>query len=47
MIGCFGATTAKAVQEAGLRLDCEAPAPNMPSMTAALEAFIKENHKKK
>lgn len=46
-IGCFGAATAKAVRDAGLRLDCEAPLPGMPSMTAALEAFIKENHKAK
>lgn len=46
-IGCFGAATAKAVRDAGLRLDCEAPLPGMPSMTAALEAFIKENHKTK
>lgn len=46
-IGCFGATTAKAVRDAGLRLDCEAPLPGIPSMTAALEAFLKENHKKK
>ncbi|WP_165020528.1 MULTISPECIES: uroporphyrinogen-III synthase [unclassified Dysgonomonas] len=46
-IGCFGAATAKAVRDAGLRLDCEAPLPGMPSMTAALEAFIKENHKSK
>lgn len=46
-IGCFGKTTAKAVLDAGLRLDCEAPLPGLPSMTAALEAFIKENHKKK
>lgn len=46
-IGCFGSTTAKAVRDAGLRLDCEAPQPGLPSMTAALEAFIKENHKKK
>lgn len=44
-IGCFGATTAKAVEEAGLRLDCEAPQPEYPSMVAALEAFLKENHK--
>ncbi len=44
-IGCFGTATAKAVEEAGLRLDCEAPQPEYPSMTAALEAFIKENHK--
>jgi len=47
VIGSFGASTAKAVRDAGLRLDCEAPLPGMPSMTAALEAFIKENHKKK
>lgn len=45
-IGSFGITTAKAVEEAGLRLDCEAPQPDYPSMTAALEAFLKENHKK-
>lgn len=46
-IGCFGAATAKAVRDAGLRLDCEAPLPGFPSMTAALEAFVKENHKAK
>lgn len=46
-IGCFGASTAKAVRDAGLRLDCEAPLPGFPSMTAALEAFIKENNKVK
>ncbi|WP_029903834.1 uroporphyrinogen-III synthase [Prevotella sp. 10(H)] len=46
-IGCFGASTAKAVRDAGLRLDCEAPLPGMPSMTAALESFIKDNHKAK
>lgn len=44
-IGCFGATTANAVKEAGLRLDLEAPRPDAPSMTTALELFIKENHK--
>lgn len=46
-IGSFGATTAKAVRDAGLRLDCEAPLPGLPSMTAALEAFFKDNSKKK
>ncbi|MFR9166489.1 MAG: uroporphyrinogen-III synthase [Dysgonomonas sp.] len=45
-IGCFGTTTAKAVQEADLRLDCQAPTPELPSMTAALEAFVKERNKK-
>lgn len=44
-IGCFGGATAKAVEEVGLRLDCEAPQPELPSMTAVLEAFLKENHK--
>lgn len=43
-IGCFGPTTAKAVKEAGLRLDLEAPTKNAPSMTAALEAFIQEQN---
>ena len=46
-IGCFGTSTAKAVRDANLRLDCEAPLPGFPSMTGALEAFVKENHKKK
>lgn len=46
-IGCFGPATAKTVSEAGLRLDCQAPMPGIPSMTAALDAFLKENHKKK
>lgn len=41
-IGCFGATTAKAVRDAGLRLDVEAPSPKAPSMTAALDIFLKE-----
>lgn len=44
-IGCFGAQTAKAVADAGLRLDIEAPTANAPSMTAALEQYLKENNK--
>lgn len=43
-IGTFGPTTAKAVQDAGLRLDFSAPTPETPSMTAALEKFL-ESHK--
>lgn len=46
-IGCFGHATAKAILDSGLRLDCEAPQPEYPSMTGALEAFLKENKKKK
>jgi uroporphyrinogen-III synthase len=40
-IGCFGPTTAKAVKDAGLRLDVEAPTPEAPSMTAALEQYLR------
>jgi uroporphyrinogen-III synthase len=45
-IASFGPTTAEAVKEAGLRLDIEAPNPKAPSMTMALEQFIKQNNKK-
>ncbi|MGL4520091.1 MAG: uroporphyrinogen-III synthase [Phocaeicola sp.] len=44
-IGCFGPSTAKAVKDAGLRLDLEAPSVQAPSMTAALDQFIKERNK--
>ena len=40
-------TTAQAVRDAGLRLDIEAPSPGAPSMTAALDLFLKEQSKKK
>jgi uroporphyrinogen-III synthase len=40
-IAAFGPTTAKAVREASLFLDIEAPLPNAPSMTGALELYIK------
>ncbi len=41
-IAAFGPTTAKAVKEAELNLDIEAPLPNAPSMTGALELYIKK-----
>ena len=44
-IGCFGPATAKAVKDAGLRLDLEAPTVEAPSMTAALDKFIAANNK--
>ena len=44
-IGCFGPATAKAVKDAGLRLDLEAPTVESPSMTAALDKFIAEQNK--
>ena len=40
-IGCFGPATAKAARDAGLRLDVEAPTAEAPSMTGALELFLK------
>lgn len=40
-IAAFGPTTAKAVIDAGLILDIEAPHPNAPSMTGAIEAYIR------
>ena len=44
-IGCFGPATAKAIKDAGLRLDLEAPTVEAPSMTAALDKIIAENNK--
>ncbi len=41
-IGAFGATTGKAVVDAGLRLDIPAPTISCPSMTSALEDFVKK-----
>jgi len=39
-IGTFGPATAKAVLDAGLRLDLEAPSEKYPSMTGALQHFL-------
>ena len=44
-IASWGEKTAKAAEEAGLRLDITAPSPNAPSMTMALEMFIKDFNK--
>jgi uroporphyrinogen-III synthase len=46
-IASFGAHTAKAVEDAGLRLDIEAPNPKAPSMTMAIDQFISETNKRK
>ena len=45
IIATWGAKTAKAVQEAGLRLDIAAPMPDAPSMTMAIDKFIKDFNK--
>ena len=39
-IGTFGPTTAKAAKDAGLRVDLEAPSPQFPSITAALQDYV-------
>jgi uroporphyrinogen-III synthase len=41
-IATFGPATAKAVKDAGLRLDLEAPTEKYPSMTSALQHFLLE-----
>ena len=45
LIGAFGPTTSKAIEESGLRLDVKAPAPNAPSMVSALEMYLQEIRK--
>ena len=44
-IAAFGPTTASAVEHEGLRLDINAPNPKAPSMTMALDEFLKEYNK--
>lgn len=46
VIAAFGPTTASAVIKNNLRLDVHAPQPNVPSMTAAIEIFVKDSMKK-
>ncbi len=45
-IAAFGSSTHKAVEELNLRLDIKAPTPKAPSMTMAIEQYIKEENKK-
>lgn len=44
VIASFGPATAKSVTDAGLRLDLQAPTPEYPSITAALDAYLKEHN---
>jgi uroporphyrinogen-III synthase len=46
IIGAFGPTTSKAVIDAGLTLNIEAPTKNAPSMTMAIEEYLQKNLKK-
>lgn len=45
-IAAFGYSTAQTVQALGFRLDIFAPNPQNPSMTGALDAYIKEANKR-
>ncbi|MBK9730485.1 MAG: uroporphyrinogen-III synthase [Chitinophagaceae bacterium] len=42
-IGAFGPFTAQAVNDAGLRIDVQAPAPQAPSMTMAIDNYLGSN----
>lgn len=44
IIASFGPATAKSVTDAGLRLDLQAPTPEYPSITAALDAYLREHN---
>jgi uroporphyrinogen-III synthase len=44
-IAAFGATTIQAVNEASLTVDVMAPVPEAPSMTMAIEQYIKKANK--
>lgn len=44
-IAAFGPTTACAVEQEGLRLDINAPNPKAPSMTMALDNFLKDHNR--
>jgi len=42
VIGTLGPTTAKAVRDAGLRLDIEAPSPQYPSISSAIDDHLRK-----
>jgi len=46
-IACFGPTTIKAAKSAKLTVDIQAPRPKVPSLTMAVENYLKEQSKKK
>ena len=45
-IACFGAATANALKNNGYRLDIYAPNPKNPSMSGALDDYMKESNKR-
>ncbi|MEX2597310.1 MAG: uroporphyrinogen-III synthase [Salibacteraceae bacterium] len=44
-IAAFGATTHQAIADHKLRLDCAAPSSEYPSMTAAIQAYVRASNK--
>jgi len=40
VIAAFGATTAEAVEKAGLKMHISAPTPQFPSMSSAIDAYL-------
>lgn len=44
-IAAFGTTTSQSVVDAGLKLDVKAPVPEAPSMTMAIEQYVKKVNK--
>ncbi len=44
-IASFGTSTAKAAKQFGLKIDVQAPMPQAPSMTMALDQYIKKYNK--
>ncbi len=46
VIACLGNEAAEAIEKAGLRLDIRVPNKEFTSLTAAIDAYITDNHKK-
>ena len=44
-LAVFGTSTSKAVEERGLTINIKAPAPEAPSMTMALENYLRKSNK--
>lgn len=44
-LACFGKATAKAIEDAGLPLELEAPSVKAPSITGSLELYLEEHNK--
>lgn len=47
LIGAFGTNTSRAIEERGLQLHIQGPAPKKPSMVAALDEYLQQQLAKK